>query len=319
MSYADVFKPGGHPYDCVDRLIDKLERGLQWAAGKLMRYVVRHALDGTLETLKPTDAEIAAEMGIAERTVQKGLNALEVKAAEQLGQPLIERESGLGCHGRRTIKPTVGLAPSRETRPPAPSPGQSPPQAPPEREKDTTTEGESSSSLETTPEQIPESAAPAPAELVKRARELIPGTTAGQVAEALAEGYTAAEVDRALDEVPEHNRKPGNLPVKGWGWIRRTLANFRKQGGAPPKREPRPPAPPAPKAPELEAPLPKLLPAELAALIAQTREGPAPLRRLAVGQIRRALHDGAIPAELIPTIPAAILAGSEVPADGSGA
>src|SRR5262249_42321530 len=107
--------------------------------------------------------------------------------------------------------------------------------------------------------------------------------------------------------------------VKGWGWIRRTLANFRKQGGAPPKREPRPAVSPARKVPEPESPLPQLLPAELAALIAQTREGPVPLRRLAVGQIRRALHDGTIPAELMATIPGEILAGLEVPAVGSGA
>jgi hypothetical protein len=153
---------------------------------------------------------------------------------------------------------------------------------------------------------------------VKRAQELILGTTPGQVAEALADGYTPAEVDRALDEVPEHNRKPGNLPVKGWGWIRRTLANFRKQGGAPPKRPTSQPASAAPKpAAEPPGPLPKLLPEELARLIEQSGQ-PGTLGRLAASQIRRAVHDAQVSPELLGTIPPALLAGSEVPAGGSG-
>jgi hypothetical protein len=153
---------------------------------------------------------------------------------------------------------------------------------------------------------------------VERAQQLIPGTSPGQVAEALAEGHTAAEIDRALDEVPVHNRRPGNLPIKSWGWIRRILANFRRQGGAPPKRENRPPAPPARRPATAEAaPQLKLLPEQLAALVEQTREGPAPLRKLAASQIRRAVHDGLVPAELMASIPAEILAGLEVPASGS--
>jgi hypothetical protein len=321
MSAATVFRPGGNLYDVIDRAIDLLPKHLRHAALTVFRFLVRTELLASLAAEKPTDADIATAMGIAPRTVQKGLNALEAQAAKvpEIGRPLIERQSGLGCHGRRTITLTVGLAPSGSRRSAEASPPV-PPQSPPEREGNTTTEGtggRSSSSPEKAPEETPEPTPPPPPELVKRAQELIPGTTPGQVTEALADGYTPAEVDRALDEVPEHNRKPGNLRVKGWGWIRRTLANFRKQGGAPPQREPRPPAPPARKAPEPEAPLPQLLPAELAALIAQAREGPIPLRRLAVGQIRRALHDGAIAAELIPTIPGEILAGSEVPAGGS--
>jgi hypothetical protein len=319
MSYADVFKPGGNPYDCVDRLIDRLERGLQWVAEKVLRFIVRHALDGTLATLKPTDAEIAEEMGISPRAVQKGLNALDVKAAEQLGQPLIDRESGLGCHGRRTITLAVGLAPSGSRRPAEASPPV-PPQSPPEREDNTTTEGtggRSSSSPETAPEKPLEPPPEPPPELVQRAQELIPGTTAGQVAEALADGYTAAEVDRALDEVPEHNRKPGNLRVKGWGWIRRTLANFRKQGGAPPKRELKEPPPARPKPPPEPSAPPKLLSAEqVAELVAACcRLGPeGRFNRIGLGM---AIRGGEIPAELMATIPAELLAAPEVTAPRS--
>src|SRR5262249_22720081 len=135
----------------------------------------------------------------------------------------------------------------------------------------TTTEGGSSSSLQKAPETAPEPAPQPPPELVKRAQDLIPGTTPGQVAEALADGYTPVEVDRALDEVPEHNRQPGNLPGKGWGWLRRTLATLRKQGGAPPRREPKAPPRAARKPAPKPEPLNPLTPGELAELVAGCR------------------------------------------------
>src|SRR5262249_32013384 len=155
-------------------------------------------------------------------------------------------------------------------------------------------------------------------ELVKRAQELIPGTTSGQVAEALADGYTAAEIDRALDEVPEHNRKSGNLPVKGWGWIRRTLANFRKQGGAPPKREPPAPPPPARKPAATPEPLAPVTREELA------DRGPSSRQEGYLGRFNRlrlggAVRNGQVSPELLGTIPADLLAAPEVAAAGPGA
>jgi hypothetical protein len=302
MSTATVFRPGGHFYDLFDRVIDLLPKGLRNVAGTVFRFVVRSALDGTLQKEKPTDADIAQAMGIAPRTVQKGLNALEAKLQELTGQPLINRESGLGCHGRRTITLTVGLAPSGSRRPAEVSPPV-PPQTLPERKENTTTEetgGQSSSSPEKAPEKTPESAPEPPPELVKRVQELIPGTTPGQIAEALADGYTPAEVDRALDEVPEHNRKPGNLRVQGWGWIRRTLANFRKQGGAPPKRDPRPPTTAGHQTGELA----KIKAAIAEATVPADAPGDTPPKfdwRKDVAEYRARLQ-----------------AGSEVPADGSG-
>jgi hypothetical protein len=320
MSAATVFKPGGHFYDLFDQAIDRLPKGLRNAAGTIFRFVVRSELDGSLQKEKPTDDDIAKAMDIAPRTVQKGLNALDVKLQELGQQPLIDRQSGLGCHGRRTITLTVGLAPSGSRRPAEASPPV-PPQSPPEREDNTTTEGtggRSSSSSQKAPEKTPEPAPEPPPELVQRAQELIPGTTPGQVAEALADGYTPVEVDRALDEVPEHNRKPGNLPVKGWGWIRQTLANFRKQGGAPPKRAPQAPPPPARKpAPKPEPPAP-LTPEELADLVAGCRQE-GYLGHFHRRQLGGAIRNGQISPQLLVTISADLLAAPEVAAGGSGA
>jgi hypothetical protein len=327
MSYASVFKPGGHFYDTVDRLIDRLPRGLQNAAARVFRFIVRREQEDSLATQKPTDAEIGAALGqdspdgkpYSARFVQKGLNALDRKFEEMTGTPLINRQSGLGRHGRRTITLTIGLAPSGTRRPAEASPPQTPLE---EKTKNMTTEGPSSSSSQKTPQKgHPEAADPTDpviAELLARASALVPDVTEGILTYAVAT-YGADWVRRALGVAEERNRTSqsrGKHRVKSWSFVRGILENWRTEGGPPPEKPP--PPPPAPKAPvEVPPPATKLLPEQLAALVEQTREGPQPLRKLAASQIRRAVHDGLVPAELTASIPAEILAGPEVPACGS--
>jgi hypothetical protein len=315
MSYASVFKPGGDAYRVWSEVIDKLANGLQNAARKVFGCIVRKELDGKLDTEKPTDDDIGRECGIAPRTVQKALHALDTDVREvNDGRPLINRESGLGCHGRRTITLTVGLAKSRDDRQPAGGP---PPQTPlEEKTKNTTTEGGASSSPEKGPQKAPEPTDPALAALIDRACKLIPEATPGKVLDAVSV-YGADWVSRALDVAEQRpRRKTGNKPVYSWGFILSTLKNWRREGGPPPVAAPKLP-PPARPAAEPPAPPAQLLPEELAALVERTREGPAALRNLAASQIRRAVHDGSVPPELMASIPAEILAGPEVPAGGS--
>jgi hypothetical protein len=329
MSYATVFKAGGDPYRVWSEVIDKLADGLQNVARKVFGCIVRKELDGKLDTEKPTDREIGQELGIAPRTVQKALHALDTDVLEvNDGQPLIDRESGLGCHGRRKISLTVGLAKSRDA--PARSPATCagipaegpPPQTPPELGEilqNTTTEGGSSSSPEKAPEKTPDPTDPVVAELLARAGALVPDVTAGILAHAVAT-YSADWVRQALGVAEERNRTAqsrGKHRVKGWSFIRGILENWRTEGGPPPEK-PAPPVP-VPKAPaEPSAPLPKLLPEQLAEMLERSRQGPQALRNLAVSQIRRAILDGQVPPELMATIPAEIRAGSEVPAAVSG-
>jgi hypothetical protein len=315
MSYASVFKPGGDAYRVWSEVIDRLANGLQNAARKVFGCIVRKELDGKLDTEKPTDDDIGRECGLAPRTVQKALHALDTDVLDvNDGRPLIHRDSGLGCHGRRTISLTVGLAKSRDDRQPAGGP---PPQTPPEEKtKNTTTEGGSSSSPEKAPEKAPEPTDPALAALIDRACKLIPEATPGKVLDAVSV-YGVEWVSRALDVAEQRpRRKTGNKPVYSWGFILSTLKNWQREGGPPPVAAPQLP-PPARPAAEPAAPQPKLLPEQLAALVEQTREGPAALRKLAASQIRRAVYDGTVLPELMASIPAEILAGPEVPASGS--
>jgi hypothetical protein len=308
MSYTDVFKSGGHPYDVVDRLIDRLERGLQNAASRIFRFVVRHTLDGTLAVQKHTDAEISAETGLAPRTVQKGLNALDKQAADQLGQPLINRQSGKGCHGRRTIAPTVGLAAGREGRPSAP------PGPPTEREEDTTIRARSSSSPGKEPEKGPNPADSAVAALIDRAMKLIPEATGGKVIDAVGL-YGPDWVSRALDLAEARNKRPGKLPVQSWGFVLGTLKNWHREGGPPPPKAAAPAPAPRPAAPPEQPP--RVLTAdEVAALIGECRQA-GYLGRFARVRLSLALKSGEIPAESRSGIPADLLASPEVLGRGS--
>jgi hypothetical protein len=314
MSTATVFRTGGHHYRVWDETIDLLKRGLQNAARLVFGFVVRKELAGTLATEKPTDAEIAAELGIAERTVQKGFNALDQKLQEMGQEPLIDRQSGLGCHGRRTISLTVGLAPSGTRRP---AEAAAPPQTPPSDLQNTTTKGGSSSSPEKAPEKTPEPTDPAIAALCDRACKLIPEATPGKVLDTVSV-YGADWVRQALDVAERRpKRKDGNKPVYSWGFVLGTLKNWKREGGPPPEK-PAPPVP-VPKAPPEPLPsLPKLLPEQLAEMVKQAGQGDRVLRNLAVAAIRRAILDGQVPPELMASIPAEIRAGSEVPAVVSG-
>jgi hypothetical protein len=315
MSYATVFKPGGDPYRVWSEVIDELANGLQDVARKVFGLIVRKELDGKLATEQPTDLEIGQELGIAPRTVQKALHALDTDVLEvNDGRPLIDRESGLGCHGRRTIGLTVGLAPSG-TRRPAEAP---PPQTPPEEFQNTTTRGGSSSSPLNPPgkaqEKTPDPTDPTIAELIRFACSLIHAATPGRVLDVVSV-YGAEWVRRALEVVDARNHRPGKKPVSSWGFVLKTLENWQREGGPP--EQPAPPVPPAKPPPEPTAPPPKLLPAELLDLVAQcSQENPA-LRRMAVARVRRAILDGQIPPELIPTIPAEFLPAPEVPGQSS--
>jgi hypothetical protein len=224
-------------------------------------------------------------------------------------------------HGRRAIRilwrlrGRGGIAGSLA---PASSPS-APPQTPPEGSKQQTTTGSrSSSSPENAQEKTPEPDDPAIAELVGRACRLVPEVTPGQVRTAIGE-FTAEWVALALDRVEKRNRTPGKKPVTSWGFVLRILLNRRREGWEPPAPKPSAALPAAVKAPAApEGPPRKLLPAELAELVAQCSQGPQALRKLVVLQLRSALRDGLVPAELIPTIPGELLAGSGVPAVGSG-
>src|SRR5262249_59544669 len=121
-----------------------------------------------------------------------------------------------------------------------------------------------------------------------------------------------------MEGVEHGTGEPGKKRVTRWGFVLGILQNRRQKGWTPPeaKSASPPPAVTLPKAPQPAASPPKLLPAELAELVAACSR-PGPLGRLAAAQIRCALREGRIPAELVASIPAAILVGSEVPAPGS--
>jgi hypothetical protein len=148
--------------------------------------------------------------------------------------------------------------------------------------------------------------------LVKRACRLIAEATPGQVATAI--GEFTAEWDR----VEQRNRTPGKKPVTSWGFVLRILLNRRQEGWTPPEPKPAPQPAAAPKTPAEPSARPQLLSAEeVAGLVAACSRRSA-LGRLAAVRVRMAVRNGEVPAELVSTIPAEILAGPEVPAAISG-
>jgi hypothetical protein len=344
MSAAALFVPpgaGGHYWTPYDDLIMTLPTHLRTAAHEVA-WAILQSLDwgDTATDITLTDKKIARMLGRSLRFVQKGLHALQTAFGE--GQGLIHR---IRTEGRRIIvvisrfagrgrtgEPARGIGvdtPAKTTADPAPSPqpDPAPPQTPPREFEQTTTDSPSSSSPEILPEKTPEGPAfsakpptpddPAIAELVDRACRLIPEVTPGQVRTAIGE-YTAEWVSLALDRVEHRNRTPGNKAVRSWGFVLTTLQNRRKEGWTPPAAKPATQPPAARKAfAEPLAPQPLLSAEQLAELVEQSSHRDV-LGRLAASQIRRAILDGQVPAELMGSIPAAILAGLEVPAAGSG-
>ena len=126
--------------------------------------------------------------------------------------------------------------------------------------------------------------------------------------------YTAEWVSLALDRVEERNHEPGKKAVRSWGFVLGILQNRRQKGWTPPEAKPTP-RPPAPVKASAEPSFrPPLLTAEQ---VAQCRQ-PGREARWARSGLRRAILDGQVPAELLSTIPAELLAGPEVPAPRSG-
>ena len=113
----------------------------------------------------------------------------------------------------------------------------------------------------------------------------------------------------ALDRVERRNRKPGNVPVRGFIFVLRTLENWRKEGG-PPAAEP---ARPTPRATPRQTPTSALEPPrrmtaeELAELVARCQTGDRVSINLARTTLRMALKLGEIPPDLAATIPADLI------------
>jgi hypothetical protein len=120
--------------------------------------------------------------------------------------------------------------------------------------------------------------------------------------------FGAEWVGRALDEVERHNRKPGNLPVKRWGFVLGVLANFRREGGPAPER-PKPAVPAPPWRPtEPPVPSPPLSADQLGELVALARSPERVIARTGRAALRQAVGSGAIGPELVGLIPAEVMA-----------
>ena len=294
-----LFQRGGQTYRTVPDLIDRLPKGLQHRATVAWKAIMRRLARGELDERATTRA-MAEESGWSESLIQSGLHALDVVLRDMGLTPLIER---IRAHGRRTIVPAP-LAARGTAGPAADGP---PPGPPPEEREDTTTDAASTSSPQSTPEPPEMAGDYPPAELIDRACKLIPKATRGRVIDAAAV-YGSEWVSRALDVVETRNRKPGNKRVESWGFVLSTLANWRKEGGPPPEVPPASPATatPATRRADEEPPRP-LTAIELADLV-EVCKSPVPrVARFSREQLRKAVADGAIPAELVATIPAELL------------
>ena len=287
IAATPLFRAGGDPYVCISKAVDELPRFWRIAAKEVLGFLVDLERTEGLDE-RVTDKRIADATGWSMSFVQKGLHALHVVLGK-LGKPVIHRRR---ANGRRLITFIRGLAPRGN---PATKPA---PPAPPQTEFETTStvpQGPSTSPLESIDADHP---------LIKRGMALIPDATAERIAAAIAV-YSAEWVAKALDRVERRNRKPGMTPVRGFIFVLRTLENWRKEGGAPaddPAR-PAPTATPRPTPTADEEPPRRMTAEELAQLVAQCQEGPPALRTLGRVQLRKALAEGLIPAELVPTIP----------------
>jgi hypothetical protein len=301
---ASLFRPGGDPYsllpdpafDLLPGLLpERVRKAILNALPRVYRFLVKLAQAGELNELV-TDQRIAQAAGCSERIVQYVLNALDVIAGEG-GFPFIRRTPS---HGRRFIEFIRGFLPSG-SRPTAVPP------APPSKTFETTTTREGgSSSLRSAPENAEEGREVAPQELVDRACRLIPGengATPGKVADVFGK-YGADWVSRALDIVEKRNKKSGAKKVWSWGHVLGILKNFANEDGPAPIDPP--PAPPPVKAkvePPKEEPPSRLTAEEVAELVERCQSRKPMEAKFARVQLRLALDQGGIPAELEATIP----------------
>ena len=333
MSAAGLFAPDGDFYTMVAHGLALLgdpeylkrhpkHRGFQLAAHLVYHAVVDLLAAGKIELGEEvTDAFLQANSpwlkGKSRSFIQKGMYALDhilgwIERIRQHGRRII-RFVNLKLRGRGAAGALP--PPTRSTSSPAP------PQTPPEEFKQqTTTDSRSSSSSEGTQEETEEKTPnrddPAIAALIARACKLIPEASPGEVAHDIGK-YSAESVARALDRVEEVNRTSGRTRVHSWGFVVGILENRRKKGWTPPPPKPAPQQPAAAKAPaEPVGPPPVLSTEEVAELVGQCRRRDT--RTYASVRLRMALREGAIPPELLATIPADVLAGLEVPAAGSG-
>jgi hypothetical protein len=324
---AGLFVPGGHHYRTVADLIALLPRGMQHAATVAVRCVLRYQARNELEKLKPTDEDFAAESermareeaeengidyegrrGYGPDFMQKGFKAIHIELGK-LGVPLINRRSGIGMHGRRVIEvlPVLAGKKKRLAEPAAAGPPPGPPPGDRRDRRDTTTDAGSSSSLGSAPEETEAAREIASPELIARACKLVPKATPGRVIDAVAR-YGSVWLARVLDRVEERNRKPGNTPVRSWGFVLNTLANWKKEGGPPPA-DPAPAkatAHPGRRAAEEPPPAP-MTAEELAELLELCRAGQRDVIKFSRNQLRKAVASGSVPAELVATIPAELL------------
>jgi hypothetical protein len=207
----------------VPDAIDRLPHGEQHAATVAYKALRRRERDGTLDETA-TDERLGEEAGWSASLVQKGLHALDVLLGK-LGLALIGRESGIGMHGRRqiTFKPLAGEAGSKGD--------------------------DDAASIVVSPQSPGGGAGGGPAadpaeypseDLISRACRLVPKATRGRVVDAVGT-YGSEWLTRALDRVEQRNKTSGNKPVRSWGFVLSTLANWKNEGGPPPEDSPPPP------------------------------------------------------------------------------
>jgi hypothetical protein len=298
---AGIFRPGGDFYTTFPDLVLELHKILPEllpksevvaslnATFRIIGFLVQKARAGELNELV-TDKVIAAETGVSERNVQRALYVLDV-VLRKIGKPIIDR---MRTHGRRIISFVRGFAARGQTAPPCT----------PLKTSETTTTSEPSSSLDFQEEKPPKLGVIIPPGMIDRAFRLIPKVTEGRVIDAVSV-YGADWVSRALDVVEKRNSKSGMQRVRSWGFVLNTLKNWKREGSAPPVDPP--PTPPPVKAktePAPEEPPHRLMPAEVAELLARCQSGNRIESNFARIQLRQALAVDIIPAELVATIPA---------------
>jgi hypothetical protein len=297
---AGIFRPGGDFYTTFPDLVLELHKILPEllpkseviaslnATLRVIGFLVQMARAGELNELV-TDKVIAAETGVSERNVQRALYVLDV-VLRKIGKPIIDR---MRTHGRRIISFVRGFA----------ARGQAAPPCTPLKTSETTTTSQPSSSLDFRDEKPSEPRVIISPGLIDRAFRLIPKATEGRVIDAVSV-YGADWLSRALDVVEKRNSKSGMLPVRSWGFVLNTLKNWKKEGGPPPVDPPPVPPPPRAKAEAVKAEAPpRLMPEEVAELLVRCQSGNRVESTFARIQLRQALSEGSIDAELLSTIP----------------
>jgi hypothetical protein len=261
------------------------------ATFRVMGFLVKMARADALNELV-TDRLIAAETGVSQRNVQRALYVLDV-VLRKIGKPIIDR---LRIHGRRIISFVRGFAARGSLASPQT----------PLKTSETTTTSDPSSSSASSPENPQGPKVILPPGLVDRAMRLILQATEGRVIDAVAV-YGVDWVNQALDVVEKRTKNRDNLRVKSWGFVLRILSNWKREGGPPPVDPP--PVPAAARAakaePAQEESPYRLTAEEVAELVRKCQSShPSDLPVLARVQLRQAVAEGGIDAELLSTIPA---------------